>query len=203
MNKTLLLLAVLGFTLAFGCKPDADLSPAERYAKELAAAKTADGSIDDFYLGLELGIARQEFYDRCTELNKKQLITMGGGGNNVEHQLKDELPRPAVMSFAPDFSEDRSTVEAYTVLLSYVDWSPWNKDSHAEQLLKDLYPVLIEEYGDGFYAVPNERVGSVLVQIKGSRRIAAWVKDERYVQVRFADMRVRGAEELAYRTEAY
>lgn len=194
MNKTFFLLAAFGFTLVFACGPD--LPPAERYAKELAESLESTSTNNNLFLGLELGMPRKAFYDRCTILNQNKEITMAGGGNAVNHTLEDELPRVATMTFEPDFGEDRKTIKAMDVLVSYDDWAPWNKDAQASQLIKDLVPLLKEMYGGGFYVVPHDRLGSVLVQLEGNRRIAAWVKDERYVQVRITDLRVLPEEGL-------
>ena len=202
MQKVFFLIIALGTCWLAGCSSDADLPPAERYAKDLAAAREATATSNDFYLGLEIGISRKEYYDRCTVLNREQKITMGAGGNTVNHNFQVGLDRPATMTFAPEFTEDRKTVTAFTVLLSYVDWSPWNTKSHADQLLRDVYPFLTKTYGE-FYAVPHERVGRVLVNFSNNRRISAWLKDERYVQMRFTDLRALPEEELAYRTNAY
>jgi len=195
MNKITFLLAVFGFTLVTGCGPD--LPPAERYAEELAESLNSTATNNDIFLGLELGMPRQGYYDRCTVLNKNKLITMSGNGTGVDHKLPDALPRAATMTFGPDFGEDRKSIKAMTVLVQYDDWSPWNKASHADQLLKDLYPWLKENYGEGFYVVPHEQRGGVLVQLEDNRRIAAWMKDERYVQMRFTDLSALPEEPLA------
>lgn len=203
MNRLVFLFVALGLLAVTGCQDDANLPPEERYAKELAAAQTVEEATNDFYLGLEIGIARKEYYNRCTVLNQKQQITMGAGGNAVNHPIDAGLERPATMTFAPEFSEDRTTILAYTVLLSYDDWSPWNKKSHGSQLIKDVFPHLKATYGDGFYAIPHPKVGSALVQFKGNRRISAWVKDERYVQMRFVNVNALPEEEVVYRTDSY
>lgn len=188
MNKMLFLLAAFGCTLLNGCTSDADLPPAERYEKELAASLASNERTDDVFLGLDLGIARKEYYDRCTVLNQQQKIVMAGGNNAVQYKLTDELPRVATLTFAPDFGEDRKSIKVMTVTASYDDWAPWNKDAQATQLIKDLYEFCIETYGKGFYVVPDEQRGSVLVQFKNNRRIEVWVKDEREVMMRFTDL---------------
>lgn len=199
MNKIFFLLAAFGLSLLASCKSDADLPPLERYQRDLAESLATTSRNNNIFLGLELGMPRRGYFDRCTVLNKNKEITMGAGGNAVDYKLKDELPRLATMTFAPDFGEDRKSIKAMTVLVSYDDWSPWNKASHADQMLKDLYPFLKETYGGGFYLVPHDDHGSVLVQLEDNRRIAAWVKDERFVQVRITDLSVLPDEELGYR----
>ncbi len=199
MNKNFFLLVMLGLLSIVGCQQDADLSPLERYEKALAAGMASDEIENEVFLDLDLGIPRRGYFERCTVLNREKRITMGAGGNSVDYRLKNELPRPATMTFAPDFGEDNKSIKAMTVLVSYDDWSPWNKASHAPQMLKDLYPFLTEEYGGDFFVVPHETLGSILVQVRHNRRIAAWVKDERFVQVRITDMKAHPNEPLGYR----
>ena len=199
MTKNFFLLLIFGLLTLPGCKSDADLPPLERYEKALAEGMASTQIENEVFLDLDLGIPRQAYFDRCTVLNQQKRITMSGGGNAVDYRLEDELPRPAIMTFAPDFGEDRKSIKAMTVLVSYNDWSPWNKDSHAPRLLQDLYEFLTAEYGKGFMVVPHEELGSVLVQVRHNRRIAAWVKDERFVQVRFTDLNALPDEVLGYR----
>ena len=198
MNK-ITLLTFFGFFLLGSCQSDADLPPLERYQKVLAEGLASSEVNNNIFLGLELGMTKKGYYDRCTALNQSKQITMGGGGNAVDYQLKDELPFPTKLTFAPDFGEDKKSVKAMTVLVSYDSWSPWNKDSHGPKLLQDLSTFLMKEYGKGFLVVPHDQLGSILVQVKGNRRIAAWAKDERFVQVRFTDLTVRPDEVLGYR----
>lgn len=199
MNKNLFLLAMLGILSAFGCQQEADVPPLERYEKALAAGLASNQTENEVFLDLDLGITRKAYFDKCTVLNRQKRITMGGGGNAVDYRLKEELPRPATMTFAPDFGADNKSIKAMTVLVSYDDWAPWNKKSHAPQVLRDLYPFFTKTYGKDFMVVPHEELGSVLVQVKHNRRIAAWVKDERFVQVRITDLNAHPEEPLGYR----
>lgn len=189
MNKTLFLLAAFGLILLAACTSDAELPPAERYEKDLAASLAGTERTDAVYLGIDLGITRKEYYDRCTELNKQQKIVMAGGSNAVDHPLKDELPREATMRLTPGFGEDRTTINTMTLTISYDDWAPWNKEAQASELIKDMYDFCIKTFGEGFYVVPDEKRGSVLVQFKNNRRIDVWVKDEREVEMLFTDTR--------------
>lgn len=195
MKKLIFLFALLGGLILPGCTNDADLPPLERYEKAHARGVSSSQVEDDFFLGLELGIPKREYYDRCTVLNKNQQITMAGGGNAVDHQLPDELGRPAVMTFAPDFG-DSYTVEAMDVLFAYVDWSPWNKNAHSDKLLKDVAMWMDELYGGDWIIVPHKTLGSIVTQVKNNRAIAIWIKDSQIVQARFTDLRVLPEEKL-------
>jgi hypothetical protein len=154
---------------------------------------------NDVFLGLQLAETDKEFYDRCTELNGRQLIEMGTGGNRVNHKLTDELARPALLTFYPDFSKDRPRIiKAMDFEIAYVDWSPWNKSAYAGPLLEDIGKSWAEDvFGPGFEVVPHARHGKVLVQVKNNRRTAFWVLDERIVRGRVTDLRALPNEPLA------
>jgi len=195
MKKLIFLFALLGGLTLTSCNSDADLPPLERYEKAHARGVASSTKTNDFFLGLELGIAKREYYARCTVLNKNQQITMAGGGNAVDHQLPDELDRPAVMTFAPDFG-DSYTVEAMDLLFTYVDWSPWNKNAHSDKLLKDVAVWMDEQYGGDWIVVPHEVLGSIVTQVNNNRAIAIWMKDSQIVQARFTDLSVLPEEKL-------
>lgn len=191
-------LALLGMLFLSSCSSDNLSTPEERYATALEAGLASSAVTNDVFLGLQLAETDREFYDRCTVLNGKQLIEMGAGGNRVNHKLDDELDRPAVLTFYPDFSKDRPRIiKAMDFEIAYVDWSPWNKAAFADLLLKDIGNGWAEEvFGPDFEIVPHARHGKVLVQVKNNRRTAFWAADERIVRGRVTDLRALPEEKL-------
>lgn len=192
-------LALLGMLILSSCSSEDLSTPAGRYIAALKAGLSSSAVTNDVFLGLQIAETDREFYDRCTELNGKQLIEMGSGGNRVNHNLTDELARPAVLTFYPDFSKDRPRIiKAMDFEIAYVDWSPWNKPAYAGPLLEDIGQGWAEEvFGPGFEVVPHVRHGKVLVQVKNNRRTAFWVLDERIVRGRVTDLRALPDEPLA------
>ncbi|WP_026232108.1 hypothetical protein [Neolewinella persica] len=191
-------LAFLGMLFLSSCSADDLSTPAGRYKAALKAGLSSSTVTNDLFLGLQLAETDKEFYDRCTELNGKQLIEMGSGGNRVNHKLDDELARPAVLTFYPDFSDDRPRIiKAMDLEIAYVDWSPWNKAAYAGPLLEDIGKGWASQvFGEGFEIVSHARHGKVLVQVKNNRRTAFWVADDRIVRGRVTDLRALPDEPL-------
>lgn len=195
---TFFALALGGMFYLTACQPAAPATPAERYEKALATGLSSKETTNELFLGLQLAVTDRQFYDRCTVLNREKKIEMGTGGNRVDHKMPTELARPAVLTFYPDFSTDQPRIiKAMDMELAYVDWSPWNKDAHADKLLEDIAQGwAVETFGAGFEVVPHPRHGKVLVQVKNNRRTAFWVVDERIVRGRATDLRAMPEEKL-------
>ena len=191
-------LALLGMLLFSSCSSEDVSTPTSRYAAALKAGLSSSTVTNDVFFGLQLAETDREFYDRCTELNGKQLIEMGSGGNRVNYKLPDELLRPAVLTFYPDFSKDRPRIiKAMDFEIAYVDWSPWNKPAYAGPLLEDIGRSWVSEiFGPGFEVVPHAHHGKVLVQVKNNRRTALWAADERIVRGRVTNLRALPDEKL-------
>ena len=169
-----------------------------RYEAEMANALTTSQVTTDIFLGLQLGMTDQQFYDRCTELNKQRLITMGSGGNRVNYEMKDALSRPAILSFYPTFSDTRPRiVDAMDVEVKFVDWSPWNKDAHAPNLMTDMLAWCRRKFGEDVYVIPHPKVKKMIVQVKDNRRVMFWIKDSEVVRGRITDLRKLPEETLA------
>ncbi|MTB51256.1 hypothetical protein [Lewinella sp. W8] len=189
-------LAFFGLLFFTSCQTD-DRPPEERYAEALAAGLASKTVTNDLFLGLELDMTDQEFYDQCTRLNQQKKIVMGSGGNRVNYAMSEELDRPATMTFYPDFSkDDPRRILAMDLEISYDDWSPWNRDASSAALIKDLYTYVKEEYGNDIIPVPDDRYKVIFTQVKNNRRIAFWIKDERIVRVRITDLRALPEEPL-------
>lgn len=192
-------LALLGMLFLSSCSSEDLSTPEGRYIAALKAGLSSSTVTNDVFLGLKLAEKDKEFYDRCTELNGKQLIEMGAGGNRVNHKLPDELDRPALLTFYPDFSKDRPRIiKAMDFEIAYLDWSPWNKAAYADPLLADLEKNwVVNVFGEGFEVVSHARYGKVLVQVKNNRRTALWAADERIVRGRVTDLLALPDEPLA------
>ena len=181
-----LLLSLLFLT---ACGPG---SPEEQYLDAVAEARTATERHDELFLNLKLGMPRQAFFDTCTVLNQQKLITMGRGGTTVEYRLDDgELPRPALLTFAPTFTEERpGQVAVMNVIYLYDDWAPWNPQASADSLLVNVRDYYTDRYGDDhWYAFEHPQVGTVHTQVIGNRRTALWKhSDNAQVRGRITDL---------------
>lgn len=132
---------------------------------------------------------QKDFFDLCTELNKKQLITQGPGGNtSVEHRIVEGFDSEVSMRFFPTFIEEK--IFEMPVTYSYVAWAPWNRQYWAEQLLIKVLEDYKKTYGEDFKLLEHPTQGKVYYKIDGKRRINLFVKDEQFVQAVFTDLKV-------------
>ena len=144
---------------------------------------------DSLFLGIYLGMPKKDFYDLCTELNKKQLITQGPGGNtNVEHRMVEGYDSEVSMRFFPTFVDEK--VFEMPVTYSYVAWAPWNRQFWAENLLDKVLLKYKKTYGEDFKLIEHPLQGKVYYRIDGKRRINIFIKDEQFVQAVFTDLKV-------------
>ncbi|MEB2781510.1 hypothetical protein U3A58_14005 [Algoriphagus sp. C2-6-M1] len=144
---------------------------------------------DSLFLGMYLGMGQQDFFNLCTELNQKELITQGPGGNtNVEHRMTDEFDSEVSMRFFPTFIENK--VFEMPVTYSYIAWAPWNKQYWADSLLEKVLDKYKIWYGDDFKLINHPDQGKVYYKIDGKRRINLFIRDEQFVQAVFTDLKV-------------
>ncbi|PHI21933.1 hypothetical protein CEQ90_01195 [Lewinellaceae bacterium SD302] len=187
---------ILLFTL-YGCQDNR--SPEERYAAAMEEARTTEERTDDIFLGLEFGMRPKAFFDHCTVLNQQQKIVEGDGGKMAQLELEG-LDDEASLSFAPKFSQpgtDSARLFALNFFVRYKAWAPWNKEHHSLPLLRDLTEYFIDEYGEGFVALPHEEFGRVVTQVTNNRRITLWIEDTEKVYGRFVDLSVAPDDPLA------
>lgn len=145
-------------------------------------------SSDSLFFGLYLGMPQKDFFDRCTELNKQQLITQGPGNTNVEYRYKAEFDSEVSMRFFPTLIENK--IFEMPVTYSYVAWAPWNKQYWADSLLEKVLLKYKDWYGEDFKLINHPTQGKVYYKIDGKRRINLFVKDEQFVQAVFTDLKV-------------
>lgn len=180
--KKLLLICLIGAgALLSSCAGD---PYSDMKSKELESGVR----FDSVFLGLELGMTRKEFFDRCWELNKQQLVKEGPANSSVQYKLKDELGLASVMQFYPNFHQDI----AYEVQVSfyYEGWAPWNRHLYADSLQPKVTALLAEWYGGDFTELKNTKLGNVNVRMDGNRRILVGVRDDQIVDVSITDMTI-------------
>lgn len=157
-----------------------------------AKAELAKGiRSDSLFLGIYLGMPRQAFFDRCTELNKQKQIT-NGLASMVEYKFKDSNDL-VVMHFFPEFSDAK--ISAMKAEYNYESWAPWNKEYFSERLQAKLMKIFEKRYGVGFFKIDDTDFGPAFAKIDGNRRIVVSIKDEEKVLVVFTDLTAKPAEE--------
>ena len=187
MKHTFLLIAVIG--IAFGMVSCGEEAPKTLYEKMEREALKSGKRYDSLFFDLKLGMNRQDFFIRCSELNKDSVLYMGMGGK-PEHHLKDELKHSARMVFYPDFYEEK--IWNMPVKFTYDGWAPWNEDFSATNLRERLKNEMMEWYGGNeFIEIPHPTDTVALVKIDGNRRILLERESVgTYVTATFTDLTV-------------
>lgn len=186
MKYFLYLICVAG--LALGCQP-VDDSPIGQYQRAVTEGLSEELSERETVLGLQLGITDTAYFDRCTQLNRQQLITMGRGGTEADHLMENDLDRPAKLAFRPIFTQQNPRiVQAIQTEFLYQDWSPWNKAAFAEHLLPDVADYLSRTLNTEFIQFEHPQNGLTYAAVDGSRLIALWKVDDTSVTATIADL---------------
>jgi hypothetical protein len=190
------------FSLLLGCGDHR--SAEQRYADAMQEAVKTKERTDEIFHGIKFGMRPKEFFDHCTELNKQQLIQEGDDGRMAYFEMAD-LEKPGRLNFAPKFTpagdEDNPPVlYALNFSVRYDEWAPWNEDAQSLPLLRDVTRVFMERYGEGFLALPHDKYGRVVTQIKDNRRVTIWREDKQKVHGRFVDLSYAPDDQLVYET---
>jgi len=172
--------------LVGGCgEQSCDGAPAERETSENAKHS-------ELFLGYELGMAKQAFFDHSWVLNRKGLVMQGPRNQTVQYQLDDEFPHPAKMYFYPDFHEDK--IVQMHVRFQYDGWAPWNRHLWSDSLQTHVVDLFREWYGEGFTDAGSSGDGfgaddrRVYVKKGGNRRILVAQHTDSEVVAVFTDM---------------
>jgi hypothetical protein len=141
---------------------------------------------DSLFLGIRFGMTQKEFYGHCWELNHKELIKEGPQNLTVEYKMREELSKPAVMNFYPEFHEDK--IYQMPISITYEAWAPWNKNLFSDSLQVDVLRFFEKQYGKGFIKIEHPQRGIAYVKMDSNRRISIYKKNDSDVSVLFTDM---------------
>lgn len=161
------------------------------YSKQVKAELAKGVRKDSILLGINLADTRQDFYGKCFDLNKKQLVIQGPSGTSVQYMFVDSLvhnPKEEIrMLFAPNF-DDSDHIAELQVELSYTAWAPWNKKYQSDSLKVKTLEMLSAWYGGNPFVTADINDKQIPVKVDGNRRIIVDVKDGQSVRVRFQDL---------------
>lgn len=163
-------------------------------------ANSQKSSYDSLFLGFNLGMEKQVFFDHCWDYNKRKILIHGTANKTVLYQLTDVVKSPVSMNFYPSFYEDK--IFEMPVTFNYEAWAPWNRQYHSDSLFVDMLKVFKKWYGDDFKEVNHPEMGKVYYKLEGRRRINLYIKDDRFVQAVFTDMKVEKELEKLAQEEA-
>lgn len=130
--------------------------------------------LDGLKFGLAFGDTHQEFYDKCTELNKQHLITVGDVKHFAVHQLHDpKINRTMKYYFYGKFLKDKDLMVGLDMQFSYEGWGPWADDLQSDKLILAVMDTLQKWYpGNAFKRLDNPKLKEPLYyKIDGNRQI--------------------------------
>ncbi len=144
---------------------------------------------DTIFLEMKFGIRTDSFFNLCRRLNREQIIRDGYDNRVmvIHYDLGEKYTKaPAAMDFFPVF-KDTSLVQM-GCSFTYNGWSPTNKDYSANQLLKEVKPLVEKWYGTGFFSIGKKQGDTVWAKIDNNRRILLFVADDHRVRMLVTDL---------------
>lgn len=146
---------------------------------------------DSILFGINLGDTRQDFYGRCFDLNKQQLVQQSPGNSAVQYLFVDSLahrePRQIRMFFFPNF-DDSDRIAEMEMEFSYIGSTIYDKSVHADSLKHHLQDLLVNWYKGNDFVIANVKGEEMPVKVDGNRRIILYTKDQRSVIARVQDL---------------
>lgn len=134
---------------------------------------------DPIFLGLNFGMTRQDFFDKCLILNKQGKAVQGTHNTSVLYFDTENFKMPVDMNFYPNFYKDR--ICAMPVYFNYKAWAPWNRELQSDSLLTEVKALFEKWYGLGFQKkeLSSGRVGYVKKDMP--LIISIKIRDEQFV----------------------
>lgn len=159
---------------------------------KLVKAELAKGiRMDSVVFGINLGDTRDEFYGKCFDLNKQQLVTAGPNGATVQYLFTDSLfhaePTDMRLLFIPAFDKDDVLIEM-NLEFSYMAWAPWNRQYQSDTLKEKVLELLMQWYKGNEFIIAKINENEVPVKLDGNRRMLVYIKDEKNVVVKVHDI---------------
>lgn len=146
---------------------------------------------DSILFGINFGDTRQDFYGRCFDLNKQQLVMESPGNNAVQYIFTDTLaplkPKEIRLFFFPSF-DDHDRIAEMQMEFSYTGSSMYDKSLEADSLKEHLKHLMLRWYKGNDFVFANVNNEKLPVKVDGNRRILIHNKDARSVIVRVQDL---------------
>lgn len=154
------------------------------YDRMVKTELSKDLQLDSLKFGLSFGDTHKQFFDKCTVLNKKHLITQGDVGIMALHQIKDTAQTPYMKYyFFGKFLKDEDKMIGLDMQFSYNGWSPWSESLQSHQLIEEVMDTIMKWYpGNEFKMIDNDKLEQPLYyKIDGNRQILLHTKGARDV----------------------
>lgn len=179
MSKSInfLLLIFSGLMIVFGCSQDPDYNSLVKDGLESSEQH------NDLFLGYELGMTREDFYEISWDLNKQEVIS---GLVKIDYPFNG-LKARATKRFFPDFVDDR--ISKIPVDVHYHSWAPWNEEFSSDSLVVDLVDYYKDKFGSEFQKVYVPHLEKeAYVSVKGNRAITVSTFTEMIARVEYIDL---------------
>lgn len=178
-------IGLLFISIACGNSHSKDLATIEK--QELATGIRHDS----LFMGLTLGMTKQEFFDFCWAMNKKGVFTEGAD-KTVEYDFgKKNFSFPLQMNFYPQFLYDK--IKEMPIKFTYKGIDLSYPNGQTEKLLEDVKKLMEEWYGEGFFVVPLpnlEKGQNAYAKVSGNRRVLIFSQKEYEVMVVVTDLTI-------------
>jgi hypothetical protein len=160
---------------------------------KVVKSEISKGQINNnLILGFSLGMTKQQYYDRCTFLNKNKIITVGGYNFNPEQILTSNTinTKKIKMSIDPSFDENK-IIDGMQLRFSFLGWSNWNTDYQSSVLIYQIKDSLNSWLpGNDFIDVNLEGIrDETLVKVDGTRRIVLYKLNSKDVIAKISNLK--------------
>ena len=182
--KVSTLVSVFCVLVLSGCQSD--------YSKLVTRELARGEAFNSLPFGMEMGAARQSFFDRCTQLNKEKKITQGKGGVFAEYRMipsdSTRLADVIELQFYGLFKDE--FLRGMDMRFSYSGWAPWNEKYQPTTLIKPLKDTLKNWFpGNDFMKIEmGENRPDAWVKVDGNRQIKMYVLNDSQVAVKIEDL---------------
>ncbi|MDQ3394949.1 MAG: hypothetical protein M3512_12660 [Bacteroidota bacterium] len=148
---------------------------------------------DSLLFNIAFGNSKSEFYNKCWELNKQELVTHAPSNQAVQYVILDSMvhdsPTKIMLYFFPTFDE-QEIINGMNMEFSYLGWAPWNRQYQSDSLMMKVVQILEKWYGGNPFIYVDFENNPVKVPIKvdGNRRIIVRIKDTQTVMATIHDI---------------
>lgn len=142
-------------------------------------------------MGFQFGMTKDQYFDRCSVLNKEKIIVSGGRNFSPEQILvpKNQEEKKIKMSFFGTFDNQR-ILNGFDIQFNFLGWSDWNIDYQSPVLLDQIKDSILTWFpGNDFIQVKiDESVKTAYVKIDGNRRVVMYTMNSKDVVVKINNL---------------
>ena len=185
-NSIFGLLIILIATLTFSsCKSEYD----QLVKSELSSGLQKDSLIFNMFLGEK----KSEFFSKCWELNKQQIISQGSGNKYARFIEPIDSSNLNKLRKQIDFFgifDQQQIMRGMEMIFQYLAWSPWNENVQGDALLEVLRQEFESRYpGNSFISVEvKEANKTAYIKVDGNMQILMFQQGDKEVMVKMEDL---------------